>query len=117
MPPESLPVRELRSYAAYLESEGLRAGDYWLAFWNKVLQPAVIFSLLLIAVAFVFGPLRESTTGFRVFSGVLVGVVFQMSLKLLGPSSLVFGFSPFWAVATPVLICLTVGLLLLRRAA
>lgn len=40
-----------------------------------------------------------------------------MSLKLLGPSSLVFGFSPFWAVAAPVLICLLVGLILLRRAA
>ena len=117
MPPESLPVRELRGYAAYLEGQGLRAGAYWLAFWSKVLQPAVIFSLLLIAVSFVFGPLRESTTGFRVFSGVLVGVIFQMSLNLLGPSSLVFGFSPFWAVAGPVLGCLVVGLLLLRRAA
>ena len=117
MPPEALPVHELRGYAAYLESQGLRAGDYWLAFWTKVLQPAVIFSLLLIAISFVFGPLREATTGFRVFSGVLVGVVFQMSLKLLGPSSLVFGFSPFWAVAAPVLVCLGVGLILLRRAA
>ncbi len=117
MPPESLPVRELRSYAAYLEGQGLRAGTYWLAFWTKVLQPAVIFSLLLIAISFVFGPLRESTTGFRVFSGVLAGVIFQVSLNLLGPSSLVFGFSPFWAVAGPVLGCLAVGLVLLRRAA
>lgn len=117
MPPESLPVRELRSYAAYLEGQGLRAGAYWLAFWSKVLQPAVIFSLLLIAISFVFGPLRESTTGFRVFSGVLAGVIFQVSLNLLGPSSLVFGFSPFWAVAGPVLGCLAVGLVLLRRAA
>jgi lipopolysaccharide export system permease protein len=65
----------------------------------------------------VFGPLRESTTGFRVFSGVLVGVVFQTSLKLHGPSSLLFGFSPLWAVLAPVLACLAVGLVLLRRAA
>ena len=117
MPPEALPVRELHGYANYLESQGLRSGAYWLAFWTKVLQPAVIFSLLLIAVSFVFGPLRESTTGLRVFSGVVAGILFQMSLNLLGPSSLVFGFSPFWAVAAPVLGCLAVGLVLLRRAA
>ncbi|MFZ5653561.1 MAG: LPS export ABC transporter permease LptG [Pseudomonadota bacterium] len=117
MPPEALPVRELHGYATYLESQGLRSGAYWLALWTKVLQPAVIFSLLLIAVSFVFGPLRESTTGLRVFSGVVVGILFQTSLNLLGPSSLVFGFSPFWAVAAPVLGCLAVGLVLLRRAA
>lgn len=117
MAPEALPVRQLGSYADYLERQGLQAGAYQLAFWSKVLQPAIIFSLLLVAVSFVFGPLRESTTGFRVFSGVLVGVVFQTSLKLLGPSSLVFGFSPLWAVLAPVLACLAVGLVLLRRAA
>lgn len=117
MAPDALPMRRLGSYADYLERQGLQAGAYQLAYWSKVLQPAVIFSLLLVAVSFVFGPLRESTTGFRVFSGVLVGVVFQTSLKLLGPSSLVFGFPPFWAVMAPVLVCLAVGLVLLRRAA
>lgn len=117
MAPEALPVRQLGSYADYLGRQGLHAGAYKLAFWSKVLQPAVIFSLLLIAVSFVFGPLREATTGFRVFSGVLVSVVFQTSLKFLGPSSLVFGFPPFWAVMAPVLVSLVLGLVLLRRAA
>jgi lipopolysaccharide export system permease protein len=44
-----------------------------------------------------------------------VGVVFQISQDLLGPASLVFGFSPLYAAVAPILLCLAVGLVLLAR--
>lgn len=117
MPPQSLAITKLYRYGQYLDVQGQKSGAYWLAFWNKALQPLVIMALVLIAVSFVFGPLREATMGYRIFSGVVVGIVFQTSLEMLGPSSLVFGFSPFWAVMAPVAACILVGLMLLRRAA
>lgn len=116
MEPESLPVRDLYSYAQYLETQGQRAGNHWLAFWKKLLQPLTTLSLVLIAVSFIFGPLRESTTGFRIFAGVVTGIVFSTSQDLLGPASLVYGFSEFWAVLIPVAISIVLGALLLRRA-
>lgn len=117
MEPTSLPMRDLFSYASYLEEQGQRAGNHWLAFWSKVLQPLTTLSLVMIAVSFIFGPLREATTGFRIFAGVVTGIVFSTSQDLMGPASLVYGFSEFWAVLTPILISLLAGLLLLRRAA
>lgn len=117
MPPQSLAISHLHSYGTYLDIQGQKSGAYWLAFWNKALQPLVIIALVLIAVSFIFGPLREATMGYRIFSGVVVGIVFQTSLEMLGPSSMVFGFSPFWAVMAPVALCIFVGLVLLRRAA
>ena len=54
--------------------------------------------------------------GFRIFAGVIVGIVFRTSQDLLGPSSLVFGFSPLYAALAPVAVCILVGLLLLSRA-
>ncbi|MGK2913294.1 MAG: LPS export ABC transporter permease LptG [Porticoccaceae bacterium] len=117
MPADALSMRNLYGYAAYLEGQGQKSGEHWLAFWAKALQPLVIVSLVLIAVSFVFGPLREATMGFRIFSGVGVGIVFQISMRLLGPASLVFGFSPFWAVMAPVIACALIGLVLLRRVA
>ena len=117
MEPDSLPIRDLYSYANYLETQGQGAGNHWLAFWNKVLQPLTTLSLVLIAVSFIFGPLRESTTGFRIFAGVVTGIVFSTSQDLLGPASLVYGFSEFWAVLAPVLVSFVVGLILLKRAA
>ena len=55
--------------------------------------------------------------GFKIFAGVIAGIAFQTSQQLLGPSSVVFGFSPFWAVFIPAMVCIGIGLALLRRAA
>ncbi|WP_068828085.1 LPS export ABC transporter permease LptG [Pseudomonas sp. BMS12] len=115
--PEALSVTGLWRYIKYLGEQGLNNGTYWLAFWTKVLQPLVTAALVLMAISFIFGPLRSVTLGQRVFTGVLVGFVFRIAQDLLGPSSLVFGFSPLLAVAVPATICALAGVFLLRRAA
>ena len=116
MAPESLSIAGLWSYIHYLKDQGLNNGRYWLAFWVKVLQPLVTAALVLMAISFIFGPLRSVTLGQRVFTGVLVGFVFKIAQDLLGPLSLVFGFSPLFAVLVPASICALAGFWLLRRA-
>lgn len=115
--PASLPIAELYDYSNYLEAQGQSASRHWLAFWTKALQPLTTASLVLIAVSFIFGPLRQSTMGFRIFAGVVTGIAFSTSQELLGPASMVFGFSPLWSVLVPVGLCVLIGALLLRRAA
>ena len=116
MEPDNLPITGLWQYAHYLNEQGLNANRYWLAFWVKVLQPLVTAALVLMAISFVFGPWRSVTLGQRVFTGVVVGFVFRIAQDLLGPASLVFGFSPIVAVVLPALICAGFGFWLLRRA-
>jgi len=116
MAPESLSISGLWGYIHYLADQGLNNGRYWLAFWVKVLQPLVTAALVLMAISFIFGPLRSVTLGQRVFTGVLVGFTFRIAQDLLGPSSLVFGFSPLFAVLVPAGICALAGVWLLRRA-
>ncbi|MCV6614409.1 MAG: LPS export ABC transporter permease LptG [Cellvibrionaceae bacterium] len=114
--PEGLSIQDLYRYTQYLDQQGLDTSQYRLAFWQKILQPLATASLVLIAVSFIFGPLRETTMGYRIFTGVIVGIVFRTSQDLLGPSSLVFGFAPLIAVLIPILVCGGIGLLLLRKA-
>ncbi|TVT81274.1 LPS export ABC transporter permease LptG [Pseudomonas sp. H3(2019)] len=116
MTPESLSISGLWGYIHYLADQGLNNGRYWLAFWVKVLQPLVTVALVLMAISFIFGPLRSVTLGQRVFTGVLVGFTFRIAQDLLGPSSLVFGFSPLFAVLVPASICAVAGVWMLRRA-
>ncbi|BFM05423.1 LPS export ABC transporter permease LptG [Halioxenophilus aromaticivorans] len=112
---ETLGVMDLFSYASFRENQGLKADKYWLAFWEKALQPLATISLVLVAISFIFGPLRQVTPGFRVFIGVMVGVLFKTAQAILGPSSLVFGFSPLLAVAIPIAICLAAGFWMIGR--
>ena len=114
--PEYLPIMDLYRYSRYLQSQGLDSDDYQLALWRKILQPAAIGALVLVAISFIFGPLREGTMGFRIFAGVIVGIVFRTSQDLLGPASLVFGFAPIYAALGPILLCVVAGMLLLARS-
>lgn len=114
--PVHLSIYGLWQYSGYLESQGLNNGPYRLAFWKKVLQPLSTVTLVLIAISFVFGPLREVTMGFRIFVGVLVGIVFKTAQDMLAPASMVYGFQPVYASLVPILICLMIGVWLLHKA-
>ena len=116
MEPDALSISGLWWYIHYLADQGLNNTSYWLAFWGKVFQPLVTAALVLMAISFIFGPLRSVTLGQRIFTGVVVGFVFRIAQDLLGPSSLVFGFSPILAVLVPAGVCALAGIWLLRKA-
>lgn len=112
---ESQAPSELWAYANFLESQGLQADQPLLYFWQKMLMPLTMGSLVLIAASFVFGPLRTVAAGTRVFYGVVTGLIFKYVQDLLAPASTIFGFSPVWAVLVPTLACAIVGVYFLRR--
>jgi len=113
---DSQAPSELWAYARYLRNQGLQATQPLLHFWQKVLMPLTMASLVLVAASFVFGPLRSVAAGTRVFYGVVTGLAFKYLQDLLAPASTLFGFSPAWAVLTPTLLCVGLGLYLLRRS-
>ena len=115
MSPESLPMTGLWKYAQYLAEQGQNNGEYLMAFWKKVLQPLSTFGLVLVAISFVFGPLRSVTMGFRIFVGAIFGIAFQTSQDMLGPASLVFGVAPIYATLVPAIICIAIGSIMLSR--
>lgn len=114
--PENLSMTGLYTYASYLDEQRLNAAPYWLAFWKKALMPLGTAVMVLVAISFIFGPLRSVTMGFRVFTGLLVGLLFKYMQDLLGPMSLVYGFNPMLAVLVPIAISALAGALLMRRA-
>ncbi len=113
--PEYLSIQGLYTYVKYLIAQGLNASNYLMAFWKKVLQPLATAVLVLVAISFIFGPLRSVTMGFRVFCGIIVGLVFKYMQDLLGPASLVFGYNPIFATLVPIIFSGLLGLVLLRR--
>ena len=113
--PVDLSISGIWQYANYLREQGVSAAEYELAFWQKILQPLTILALVLVAISFVFGPLRQVTMGFRVFTGVMVGIVFRTMQDMLGPASLVFGFAPLVATLIPIGLCLLFGVAMMMR--
>ena len=114
--PRDMSISNLFSYTRYLQKQGLNADNYLLSFWRKVTQPLGTFALVILGISFIFGPLRAVTPGYRIFSGILVGLVYKYAEELLAPASIVFGFAPVWASIIPIAGCALAGAYLMRRA-
>ncbi|GAM64507.1 permease [Vibrio ishigakensis] len=70
---------------------------------------------MLLALSFVFGPLRSVTMGARILSGVIAGFAFYISSEFFGPLSLVYQIPPMWGAIAPSFAFMLVAILLLRR--
>ncbi|MDY6983880.1 MAG: LptF/LptG family permease, partial [Pseudomonadota bacterium] len=115
--PDRMAISDLYRYAQRFERQGLDADAYYLAFWKKALQPLTTLVLVLLAISFIFGPLRQTTMGLRVFTAICFGLTFTILQNLLHTLSLVYQFEPLISVVVPILGCALLGSLLFRRAA
>ena len=99
--PENLAAASLLEYIEYLEQNNLNSSRYRLAFWIKVATPFASLVMLLIAVPFVFGPLRSANAGARVLVGVLLGLAFYLLNQALNHVGLVYGLPPLLSALLP----------------
>jgi lipopolysaccharide export system permease protein len=113
--PEALSIRGLLDYVGYLKNNGQDASRYELAFWRKVFQPLSVAVMLLLAMSFIFGPLRSVTMGARTIMGVLAGFGFFISNEVFGQVSLVFQLQPFLGALLPSVIFAMLAGFLLKR--
>lgn len=113
--PEELALSGLYDYVSYLKDSEQDSSRYELAFWRKLTQPLSIAVMMLLALSFVFGPLRSVTMGARILSGVIAGFAFYISSEFFGPLSLVYRFPPVIGAIAPSIAFLLIAILLLRR--
>lgn len=88
--PESLSITGLVDYLNYLESNQQSSQRYELALWRKVLAPLTVAVMLLVALSFIFGPLRSTSMGARILLGVVTGFGFHVTNEIFGPLAQVY---------------------------
>lgn len=108
-------IKDLFHTIFYLKKTGLLTSQFEFAFWQRILQPFTTIVMIVLGLPFIFGTLRNSTTGSRVLMGVIIGFVFYMLNQFLGPFTLVYQFPPFLAASLPTFLFLLIYLLLIRR--
>ncbi len=114
--PHEMSAQDLYVYSDYLHRNGLDASPYRLALWGKLLSPLSNLVMLFVAMPFVFGPLRSSAAGQRLFAGVMVGLLYYLVTQTLASVGLVYDLSPFLATALPPTIFFLAALVALNRS-
>lgn len=100
----SLSARGLYQYIGYLRTNGINADRYVAAFWSRVAQPLSLLVMVLLALPFVFGPMRSATTGQRLVIGILIGVGFYNFNSIFMQSGVVFGLNPILTAWLPTAV-------------
>ncbi len=113
--PTTLPVIGLYQYLTYRQENGLNTQVYEQALWAKLSLPLVTVVMVLLSIPFVFGSLRMASTSYRVFLGVLVGVLFHLANQLFGHIGAVYQINTALSALLPTGLALVVALVMIRR--
>ncbi|NIY47707.1 LPS export ABC transporter permease LptG [Cedecea colo] len=115
--PDALSISGLRNYVKYLKSSGQDAGRYQLNMWSKIFAPLSVAVMMLMALSFIFGPLRSVPMGVRVVTGISFGFVFYVLDQIFGPLSLVYNIPPILGALLPSASFFLISLwLMLKRS-
>lgn len=101
---DSLSARGLYHYINYLKANSINTDRYVAAFWGKVAQPVAVLLMMLLALPFVFGPMRSSSTGQRLLVGMLVGIGFYVFNSIFIQTGVVFGLDPVFTAWLPTAV-------------
>lgn len=116
MNPDSLSISGLHDYSKYLRQSGQESSRYELNMWGKIFAPFSVAVMMLMALSFIFGPLRSVPMGVRVVTGIFFGFVFYVLDQIFGRLSLVYNIPPvIGALLTSILFLLISVYLLLKR--
>lgn len=102
----SMSIPMLREYIRYLEANELQASRYEMAMWQRIANVAAVPAMLLLALPFVFGPLRSGGNSARFVVGFLIGILYILGKGALADGAQVYG-APVWLTAwLPVMVIL-----------
>lgn len=113
--PEKMPISELIDYLQFLKQNEQNAARYQLAFWRKIFQPFNVAVMLLLALSFIFGPLRSVTMGARIILGILTGFSFFLFDRIFGSVSLVYEIPAAFGAFAPTLVFSLIAMWLLTK--
>lgn len=115
MNPDSLSISGLHDYSKYLRQSGQESNRYELNMWGKIFAPFSVAVMMLMALSFIFGPLRSVPMGVRVVTGIFFGFVFYVLDQIFGPLSLVYNIPPVIGALLPSILFLLISVYLLLK--
>lgn len=112
---DEMTLKQLHRYISAHEGFKQNISNETLVFWQRLMQPLSTMVMMLLAIPFIFGPLRASTIGGKMVLGACFGFIFYTFNHFLGSMSQVFQLSPIMAATLPTLLFAVIGGVMLLR--
>lgn len=93
--PERMSALTLVSYIAHLSNNRQTSMRYQVALWKRVVYPMTCFVMVALALPFGYFQGRSSGVGFKLFAGVMLGILFYVLDGLSSSLGQINHWSPF----------------------
>lgn len=113
--PNNLSMYDLAMYIDFLKGNHQKSHEFELAFWGRVVNPLVVFVMLLVSAPFVIGVKRGVNVGARMMIGVVIGMAFNIIDKIVGHIGLIYDLNPPLMAFAPSVTVLALALFALNR--
>lgn len=110
-----MTLGKLASYTRYLKQNGLQASEYQYNYWQRVMQPLAALIMVFLAIPFVLATFSQTTTGWRIILGIIVGFTFFIINSLLGQLCIVYQIPPLIAAILPIILFAIIGVILNKQ--
>ena len=115
LPVEMLSPSELYGYVQYLKRAGLAAERPELTLWQSISNPLSTLAMVILAIPYVLGPIRQVSAGKRMLHGGLIGATFHAGRELTIQLGYVLHLPAPLITLSPVAVMLGIAVWLYRK--
>ncbi|PUA20282.1 LPS export ABC transporter permease LptG [Glaciimonas sp. PCH181] len=113
--PDRMSAFDLRAYTKHLAENNQHTERYEIAFWKKVVYPLSIFVMMALALPFAYLHFRAGGVSLKIFTGIMIGLSFQLVNSLFSHLGLLNTWPPFITAVVPSGLFLVAALGVLWR--
>ncbi len=111
--PEKMSAWNLYSFINHLETNKQKTTRYEVALWSKMIYPLACMVMVILALPFGFLQQRAGGTSAKIFTGVMLGVAYQIMNRVFIHLGVLNDWPPLMSAIIPTVIFLIAGLSLL----
>src|SRR5262245_14977182 len=111
--PERMSAWALNKYIQHLAGNRQKTERYEIALWKKLFYPLAALVMMALALPFAYTSGRAGAVGFKVFLGIMLGILFHALNGLISHIGLLQNWPPFTAAAAPSAAFLAAAMLMM----
>jgi lipopolysaccharide export system permease protein len=104
--PEKMSAINLYQFTRHLAENRQQTERYEIAMWKKLLYPLAALVMMALALPFAYVHVRAGGMGVKVFSGIMLGVLFHLLNGLSSSLGIIQNWAPFYSAALPSVVFL-----------
>jgi len=111
--PERMSAWNLYQYTRHLDANNQKTERFEIALWKKLVYPFAALVMMALALPFAYVHVRAGGVGVKIFSGIMLGILFHMLNSLFSHLGLLQSWSPLTSAILPSLVFLSAALIMM----